>query len=401
MKRQYVRSERAHFMCPNMHFGIKTEIVDGFDEQRVLNAVQKLADVRPFLRCVIAPESSMDTLYYKDTGISKTELVVFPNEASLWEDYKKISETEWNVFMEGMLKLYVYPKAEGVTLLFIAHHLLTDGRGLLELAQTFTEMYRTGESPACVQERVIRSVGELPQKSKLSGISRLLVKYANWQWKKEKRKVSYDIYRAFAAEYGKTHPVEYGIYTVDRDELAKMLQKCRTNGISMNDLLMAEMYVRTGTEKIIIAADIRGQLTDHVPGSLGNYSTAMSIVYKAKSTDVLQAAKDVRKLVQKRMGDPRALMLVLACYFEVHPTLLDAAAISALGGFESRAAKLVGGGMFGMNSPRSYSITNLGRVENEKIKSMLFIPPASPAAKFTLGVVTLNGVLRACSSKNI
>ena len=40
-------------------------------------------------------------------------------------------------------------------------------------------------------------------------------------------------------------------------------------------------------------------------------------------------------------------MLVLACYFEMSPTLLDAAVISALGGFDSKAGRFVGGGMFG------------------------------------------------------
>ena len=91
-------------------------------------------------------------------------------------------------------------------------------------------------------------------------------------------------------------------------------------------------------------------------------------------------------------------MLVLACYFDMTPTLLDAAAISALGGFDSKAGRFVGGGMFGFSQPKSYSITNLGKVDNNNIKSLMFIPPASPATKLTLGVVTLNGTMRACSS---
>jgi hypothetical protein len=39
-------------------------------------------------------------------------------------------------------------------------------------------------------------------------------------------------------------------------------------------------------------------------------------------------------------------------------------------------------------------------VENEHIRSLQFIPPASPAAKFTLGVVTLNGTMYAVSAEN-
>lgn len=401
MKKQYIRSERAHFMCPNMHFGIIIELSAAFDEAKLRDSVQKLAKVRPFLRCVIAAEGSMDTLYYKDTGASKTELVVLRNEDSLWDDYKKISETAWNVFEEGMLKLYAYPKEKGMTLLFIAHHLLTDGRGLLELVQTFAGIYTTGISPDIAEERLIESIEDLPEKSALSGISRFLVKRANKQWKKENHAVSYAQYCAFAKEYGQMHPVEFEMYEMEREELQTIIQECRNHGVSVNDWLMAEMYLRTGTEKIIIAADIRDRLKNYNPGSLGNYSIAMGIVYKAKSTNVMETAKEVRKCVQKHMNNTRALMLVLACYFEMEPALLDAAAISSLGGFNSRAAQFVGGGMFGMSSPKSHSITNLGKVEDEKIDSLVFIPPASPAAKFTLGVVTLNGVLRACSSKNL
>ena len=105
-------------------------------------------------------------------------------------------------------------------------------------------------------------------------------------------------------------------------------------------------------------------------------------------------------MVQKHKKRNRDWFLVLACYLEIEPTLLDAAAISGLGGFESKAGSFVGAGMFGFHKPSSYSITNLGKIENQNMKSIMFIPPASPAAKLTLGVVTLNGAMRACSSEN-
>ena len=179
-----------------------------------------------------------------------------------------------------------------------------------------------------------------------------------------------------------------------------MAKLCKENGFSMNDLLMAKIYLQSGTEKIIIAADIRSMFSKYRKGALGNYSTAKGIHYKEKESDEVTMAKKVHKTVQKHLKNNRLLMLVLACYLEMSPTLLDAAAISALGGFESKAAKFVGGGMFGLGQPKSYSITNLGKVDNANIKSLMFIPPASPAAKLTLGVVTLNGTMKACSSRN-
>ena len=230
-------------------------------------------------------------------------------------------------------------------------------------------------------------------------ISKWLVKRSNKQWEKENHIVSYEQYNSFVEQYSKNHPVAYETYEVDSIEVAKMAKLCRENGLSMNDLLMAHMYVKTGTQKIIIAADIRSTFAGYKKGVLGNYSTAMGIVCKSKTTDMVEKEKEVHKLVQKHLSKTSALMLVLACYFEMSPTLLDAAAISALGGFESKAGKFVGSGKFGFGHTGSYSITNLGKVENENIKSLMFIPPASPAAKITLGIVTLNGTMRGCSSK--
>lgn len=400
MKKQYLLTERAHFMCPNMHFGILMEIEKEYDKENVEVTLSRMAEAHPFLKCLIAYEKGTDKLYYKITDCSQIDLTIKEDISLLWSDYKKVSEQDWNVFENGLLKVYVYPQEKGMTLLFIAHHLLVDGRGLLDIAQEFANDYVGEIPPVYVEEALLESIDDLPPKSELSGISKILVKRANRQWEKENHKVSYEQYKSFVEEYAKKHSTEYETYGVDNTAVAQMIQLCKENGFSMNDLLMAHMYVQTGTEKIIIAADIRNMFSKYRKGALGNYSTAMGIHCKSKTTDVVEKAKEVHKLVQKHMKNNRALMLVLACYFEMTPTLLDAAAISALGGLESKAGKFVGGSMFGFVQPKSYSITNLGKVENENIKALTFIPPASPAAKLTLGVVTLNGTMKACSSRN-
>ncbi|MCI5874363.1 MAG: hypothetical protein PUJ55_16640 [Clostridiales bacterium] len=92
-------------------------------------------------------------------------------------------------------------------------------------------------------------------------------------------------------------------------------------------------------------------------------------------------------------------MTVLVCYAQMNPGLLDAAAISALGGFQSKAGTFVGGGMFGFGLGGGHSITNLGKLENNTIDSAIFIPPASTAIKKILGVLTVNGQMVICSSE--
>lgn len=398
MKRQYIRSERAHYMCPNMHFAIQMELERPCDAEKLRGTIDRLAAAHPFLCSVIAEEDG--SLYYDVQSVHRIIPLIKENEAALRADYGKIAERDWDIFTESLLKIWVSPTENGTTVLFIAHHLLTDGRGLLELAQEFADDYAGGKAPAYAEEQLIGGIDDLPPGSALGGISRLLVRLANARWKKEGKRVSREQYRSFAAAYCKAHPACYETWTVDADEVQRMARQCRENGYSMNDLLMAEMYRRTGTDKIIIAADIRDRLPEYRHGSMGNYSTAMGIRFKVRSADLNETAKQVRRAVRKHMASNRSLMLVLACYFEMDPGLLDAAAISALGGFESRAASFVGGGMFGFGGKGSYSITNLGKLEHEHIRALTFIPPASPAAKFTLGVVTLNGTMRACAAKN-
>ena len=401
MKRQYITSERAHFMCPDMHFGMLMEVEKAYEPEAVKATLERMALAHPFLKSLIAYEEESSRLYYCMTGNSQIDLYIREDSASLWTNYQAIGEQDWNVFENGMLKVYVYPQAQGMKLLFVAHHLLTDGRGLLSLAQEFARDYVKGIAPDYAEEVLIESIHDLPEKSALSGISKWLVQSANKQWKKENHAVDYAQYSRFVKTYSQSRSIKYDTYEVSGDAYAQMTALCKENGFSMNDLLMAQMYLKTGAEKIIIAADIRKTLPKYVEGSMGNYSTAMGIHFKAKDKDIVKTAKAVRAQVQKSLKNNRTLMLVLACYFDMVPELLDAAAITALGGFESKAALFVGDRMFGFKQPKSYSITNLGKVENPSIKSLMFIPPASPASILCLGVVTLNGVMRGCSSKRV
>lgn len=403
MEKQYILSERAHFMCPNMNFGMLFRISAPYDEARIREVLNNASAAHPFLRSVVAYEEGTDKLYYKVTDESKITLKICERVFDISE-YESLMKEPWNVLEEGLLRVFVYSASEDTSsedteILLIAHHLLTDGTGLLQLATEIADNYAEGKEIAYVEEKLISGVSDLPAGSDLTGISRFLVNRANKQWKKENHKVSHEAYLNFEREFNSRHELQYRTYDVSDDEYQEMRRLCKENEFTMNDLLMAKMYIRTGWKKIIIAADLRKRLSIYNEGALGNYATAMGIECKSKTTDEVAKAREVHSIVQRTMSDNKKLMLVLACYFLLDPTLLDAAAISGLGGFESKAASFVGGGMFGFATPASYSITNLGKITNANMKLAMFIPPASPAAKLTLGVVTVNDKMYACSSK--
>lgn len=51
--RNYVYTERAHFMCPNMHFGIMAKIESNYDEEQLRQSIDILQKAHPFLHSLI------------------------------------------------------------------------------------------------------------------------------------------------------------------------------------------------------------------------------------------------------------------------------------------------------------------------------------------------------------
>ena len=393
---QYLLTERAHLMCPNMCFGILFSLGGAYERGRVVSALHKLSAAHPFLHAVIADADGRP--YYMDKAGLETP---FEEGVSAKKDYLEILKSGWDTRAECLLKVRAYPKKDGFDVLFAAHHLLCDGRGLLGLAVEFADCYALDQAPARADERLILALSDLPRGSELPLISRLVIGSANRRWKKENHRVSYGEYLAFERRYAQAHAPKMEIETVSDDAQAKNLAFCRQNGVTLNDLLIADMMRAENARKVVIGADIRKEFSAYNPGSLGNYSTAFSVVSGEKSSDLAALAKDVSLCVRQTLKSPKKLMLVLACYLHMTPELIDAAAISALGGYESKAGRFVGGSMFGFQAGNGLSVTNLGKIESDTILSAAFIPPASPANRKTLGVLTVNGTMKLCGMTNV
>ncbi len=352
----------------------------------------------PFLQSLIAEEADTGRIYYQIQDYLNIPVMV-KKEAALWQqDYEEISVQGWNVRKECLLKVVVYPKENEFQILFIAHHLLCDGRGLLQLAEEFAEHYVNGVMPQFVREHLIQGLDDLPPDSDLPFISKLIVGDANRRWKKEGRQVLYEEYSAFERAYLQKHNIKREIFTVCNQKLEEILALCKQHGFTVNDWLIAKMMLEENTNKVVIAADIRNQAKCYRQGAMGNYSTAFSVSVKKNGENVISLAKRIASQVINICQHPQKEMLVLACYLHMQPGLIDAVAISTLGDFESKAGTFVGKNMFGYGSQNGYSITNLGKIQSDTIAEAVFIPLASPANQKTWGVLTVNNHMKICMS---
>nr|MCR4714095.1 hypothetical protein [Treponemataceae bacterium] len=421
---EYLFTERAHLMCPNMCFGMAAVVNAPYNENLIKAASDKLSAAHPFLNALLGYEEATNRYFYNVGEKSQIEIFLPGSEISgisapeFFTEYQRLTAHDWNLFAEGMLKITAWKTGDKTCFLFAFHHLLADGRGALELVREFADLYATGVTPVFAKEKLISSADEFPADSRLPFISRVLVNRANRQWLKENQTLSYEKYHAFANEFLRGDTVKHNLSVLENDVLSAIIAQCHENDVTVNDYLLAKLFAEEKPAKIIMACDLRPRLACYNKGALGNYSTAFSVVNKNARNrssrtgsnastesglqDIFTSAKlvhAVHSIVQKKMKNNAELYLVLQCYAALEPGLLDAAFMASQGAFKSKSAEFIGKMFFGFAAPSGYSITNLGKTECSSIESAFFIPPASPAIKKTLGVLTVNGTMRLCTSE--
>ena len=402
---EYIYTERAHLMCPNMCFGIVMCINAEFDQSRIADTVKCLSQAHPFLRALISHEEKENRFFYDVMEDSQVETsichdnVLNIDSPEIITEFERITSRDFDLFIEGMLKITVWPSGTKTIVLMVFHHLLADGRGALELSREFADYFVNGKQPEYAEEKLISSVSEFPENSRLPFISRLLVNRANRQWKKENKRLSYEDYHLFADDYLKTDKVKHNLSVIQISETSSIAEKCKAEGVTVNDYLLAKLFTEDRTKRIVIAKDIRKSLKYYNPGAMGNYSTAFSVESGVFGDDIFTVAKQVHEKVRMITNKPSSLYLVLQCYAALDSGLLDAAMMASRGRFDSKAAEFIGKNFFHLDKAEGYSITNLGKAESDTIEDAYFIPPASPAIKKTWGVLTLNGKMRICTSE--
>ena len=402
---QYLFTERAHLMCPHMNFGIVMSVRVPYEEERIRKSLEQLSAAHPFLNALLGYDQNKNAYYYRVTDRPTTELELkaraLPDagDPEVLREYGELTSRDWDLFAEGMLKIVAWPMKEGTCFLLAFHHLLTDGRGALGLAQELADCYAAGKQPRFAEEKLIASADEFPKDSRMTFISRFMIVLANKKQAKEQKILSYPEYHAFADAFLKKDMVSCSVVRTGAEEVEKLRQACRENGVTLNDYLLARMMIEDRTKKVIMACDLRDRLGCYAEGALGNYSTAFSVEVKETGTDPYELAKAVHRKVQSKLNRPQDLYLVLQCYANLDPAVLDTAFMACRGDYPNKPGKFVGSVFFGFDAPKGYSITNLGRINNECITEAYFIPPASPAVRKTQGVLTVNGQMTVCTTE--
>lgn len=235
-------------MCPNMFFGMKIRVKSAYNSQKMAETLHMLEEAHPFLKSNISREDN-GKLLYEIKDMSNLEYLE-GKDASDWEyEYKELTQEGGDVYHEKLLKIVVYPLESEFEVLFISHHLLADGRGILGLACEFADCYVENKKIDLAEEHLLRTLNDLPEGSDLSYISKMIIDKANKNWKKENHQVIYEDYLKFEKIFISENPIHFEEEVVTMDEVSQILKKCRDVNISINDYLVAEMMCKEGCNK--------------------------------------------------------------------------------------------------------------------------------------------------------
>lgn len=81
--KNYVYTERAHFMCPNIHFGIIAKMESNYDEGQLRQSIDTMQKAHPFLHSLIADEKDTGRIYYQIQDCLNIPVMV-KEEVALW-----------------------------------------------------------------------------------------------------------------------------------------------------------------------------------------------------------------------------------------------------------------------------------------------------------------------------
>lgn len=114
MNKQYLLTERAHLMCPNMCFGIAVAIDAPYDFKRIKDSITALEIAHPFLRALLGYENNTNRYYYDISQYGKTTVTEssknlnLPIQERIFKDYEEIIQKDFDLRKEGMLKICTY-----------------------------------------------------------------------------------------------------------------------------------------------------------------------------------------------------------------------------------------------------------------------------------------------------
>ena len=437
MNRVYIETERQDLFDVSIVIAMRFHISGNVTEQALRNAFERAVESHEILSTKVVIDAEGKAFYEKlekensvndladsdNTSSNKIFFEVNDWQSIIHREEKKRFKIEEGEFIRG----FVYESGseesgEGVSILFMMHHLGGDGKSLVYFIETFMNYLvddgskllnsdrsdKDGLDNSDVRVLEMRTIpaGDISEKALRDRVGPLALvpKIYNKKWlkemdskeeagKNEKRIFTFSDLDEAYDEYWKDRESEIKEYVIAPETMTKVLEKCKEWKIGFT-AYFTTAFLRRMARKLDIgyAVDAR----EDGNKSMGNQATGISIKYAYNyDKSFRKNAEKVQDLMSNKLEDDGARNFILPFMAAFEPTLVDAINLEHAGAFRSKTSKSLANMLGYGRKTKDLSITNLTKLDipdtygSLKIDYFSFIPPVVSYGRNIIGLSTL------------
>ncbi len=381
--RYKIETERTDLFDTNIIITIRVRLNEAVPADALQSAFAKACGAHEVLNMKVVLEPSGEA-YYTDNDISCNSFV--STDLSL-QELINVNEKKRFLIEEGeFIRGFMSP--DGI--IFMMHHLGGDGKSLMYFIETFMKCL-AGEECERVPFRSL-TVEDLPSESRMPFAYKLLLKYWNIRWKKDRRVFTFEDMDKAYDKFWKDRMTVVDVRSYGREELSDLLTKSKAAGVSLTSYLITDL-IKDMDREADVGLAVDGRLDAN--RRMGNQATGIEVKYRYdESSSFEENAKNVHELMKKRLSDIRSRYFVLHFMGRLDPTLTDALNMERAGYFGSRTSSRAADAMGYGDKTKDISITNLTRADIPleygpyRIEDIVFIPPIVSYGRNVIGIVT-------------
>lgn len=396
--RMKLMAERLFFLDPNVQMTVIVTVKGDVSVDEIVKAVKKTytQNQTTMSKFVLDEKGNLYLEQMEETGCK-----VYVDERN-WREIKFENERKALRVNEGeLVRTFVIPRGEEKDIYITAHHLMCDGFGLFIMIEDMMNNLSGNKveykpTKVLTKRDVIRR-GDLKFKSKLG------LTLCNMKWKKERKVFGWEDYYKISEEFWKHRKTEIVLEEIEGEKLAELKKWCKETGISLNSYLVTrELQKLPECKNIGIPVSLRGE-----ERSISNLITSVAVTYQYDTRKTFEEnAKVVHQEIRNQIKSEGARYHISQFLAITDPTLVDAALMYYLLGYNSHMAKVMAGiiGYEG-ETGTDLGVSNMKEIKipsdwgRFKITGFIPISPSILTAKKVLGVSSYHGKLLIAESK--
>lgn len=342
---------------PSVYISLLASIEGDITAEEMKEAVEKVYTQNETTMSKVILEDG--NVYFQN--LTQTGCKVFVDRRN-WQEIMHESEQSAFKINEGeLVRSYIIPEKEGVSLFIMAHHITGDGKALIMLLDDILSNL-TGKE---VEYRPLNKEGteKIPSSLKLSIPANIGIKALNAIWKRNKKLFTWEDYYKVHERFWKDKQSDIQFETIDKEQLDIIKTECREWGITVNSYVVTKMLQKHPEYKSVCCP------TSH-RGENRSVSNLVVLVRTGYSYDTEKTfevnAKEVHKRIRQHLKNDNHKYSIALSLGKMEPTLIDGSLMYAHGGYQNSISKIIAHLIGYAGDKKTHlSVTNLQNVNFE------------------------------------